>query len=275
MRQAKGFTLIELVTVMVILAIVSIGIAGFIRSGTQIYSDITQRDQLLSQSRFIVERLNREIRKALPNSLRVNGDSTVQCLEFVPVVWSTFYFDIPVAPEAADDRVKVVATASSSDAYQYTSGDHVVVYPVSQAAVYDSSFNARYALDGAPEPDPADSKKSILSFESAVQFATDSPHSRLYIVAPPVSYCAGTTQITRHANYGYYDTQRIGQANLGQGVLMAEHLHNELTASDQDKPFRIRPASLSRNAFVLTLLRFEMEEEVVVFNNEVHIPNVP
>ena len=54
-----------------------------------------------------MERLNREVRHALPNSIRTIGDNN-QCLEFVPIDKSAIYLDIPVAPEAPSNSVKVV-----------------------------------------------------------------------------------------------------------------------------------------------------------------------
>ncbi|AVV84022.1 MSHA biogenesis protein MshO [Shewanella putrefaciens] len=48
---------------------------------------------MLSQSRFVVERMTRELRSAVPNSVRVNTDSlTYQCIEFVPIQASTSYY---------------------------------------------------------------------------------------------------------------------------------------------------------------------------------------
>lgn len=273
MTKQLGFTLIELVVVMVVLAVISVGISGFIRTGTQIYVDVKERDQLLSESRFVVQRLNREIKGALPNSLRVasNVANTLQCLEFVPVQWSSFYFDIPVAPEAADDQIKVVAIDNTIDPYSFVTGDSVVVYPTDPDDIY-SNVSKRFTLDSAPTIDPADSKKQILTLQNDEQFATDSPRSRAYIVRSPVSYCVAGGQITRHTGYDFNATQDI---TLGTGILMGENLANDLDGDAIDQPFRINESTLTRNAFVLTLLRFELGEELAVFNSEVHIPNVP
>ena len=47
----KGFTLVELITVIIVLGVVSVGISGFIRTGIQIYTDTTERDQCYEFSR--------------------------------------------------------------------------------------------------------------------------------------------------------------------------------------------------------------------------------
>ncbi|MEC9260142.1 MAG: prepilin-type N-terminal cleavage/methylation domain-containing protein, partial [Pseudomonadota bacterium] len=70
-RHNRGFTLIELVTVIVILGVASAGIASFVRGSMQTYIDVSTREQLLSESRFAIERLKRELRNAVPNSVRI------------------------------------------------------------------------------------------------------------------------------------------------------------------------------------------------------------
>ena len=107
MRRATGFTLVELVTSLIILAIVSVGISGFIRSSMQIFNDVTEREQLLGDSQFAVERLTREIRNAIPNSVRLAGDASVHCLQYIPIDYSTFYLQLPQLP-SSDTQLTVV-----------------------------------------------------------------------------------------------------------------------------------------------------------------------
>ncbi|MBU2880201.1 MULTISPECIES: prepilin-type N-terminal cleavage/methylation domain-containing protein [Alteromonadaceae] len=267
----KGFTLIELITVLVVLSVVSVGIAGFIRTGTEIYVDVVERDKLLSQGRFAVQRMNLEINNALPNSLRIAGNSSIQCLEFTPILFSSFYFDLPVAPEPAADEVKLIATDAAINDYNYESGQSIIVYPTSVDDVYADS-DRRFLLGGEPELDPADSKKLLVPLASSEQFETESPSSRAYITGAPVSFCITDNKLYRKQQYPTSSTQ---STSLVGAVLMAENIQNDLSGSTQDLPFRIAESSLTRNAFVITLLRFELNEELVVFNNEIHIPNVP
>ncbi|MFA3791469.1 prepilin-type N-terminal cleavage/methylation domain-containing protein [Aliiglaciecola sp. SL4] len=266
-----GFTLVELITVLVVLSVVSVGIAGFIRTSTEIYVDVVERDKLLSQGRFAIQRMNLEISNALPNSLRIAGDSTIQCLEFTPILFSSFYFDIPVAPEPATDEIKLIATDAAINDYTFENEQSIIVYPTSVEHVH-GAFTRRFYLASEPELDDEDPKKLVVTIEGSHQFETDSPSSRAYITSAPVSFCVTDNKLYRKQRY---PTSPFQSTSLDGAVLMAENIQNDLSGSTQDMPFRIAEASLTRNAFVITLLRFELNEEIVVFNNEIHIPNVP
>lgn len=288
MRALFGFTLIELISVIVLMSIVMLGITGFIGTGVQIYVDATERDQLLGDSRFVIERMNREIRQALPNSIRLAGDAQAHCLEYIPVRWSTFYEEVPVFPETASSlvtAVNLVGLGAESYVDDVDPNDFVVVYATSASQAYDvsqvSGNSRKFGFASITS-----SALATITLDSSVTFEADSPFSRLYVVDElTVSYCvrevggnsgSGTKNIYRHVNvHGL--TQQIYKTG---GVLMAENVDNALSASplaspSEDDPFRVYDDSLLRNSFTRILLRFKRNEEIVVFNNEVHIPNTP
>lgn len=76
-----GFTLIEMVMVIVILGIVGAVVAVFMRGPINAYFDTARRAALSDLADTATRRMARDIRKALPNSLRVPNP---QCLEFIP-----------------------------------------------------------------------------------------------------------------------------------------------------------------------------------------------
>ena len=276
----RGFTLMELVIVIVILGIVSGSVGNIVSTGTKIYVDATERDQLLSESRFVVERLNRELRMAVPNSARVTGDANIQCLEFVQAEWVTFYTNLPTTPSTSKS-VRVVEIDDITGNFTLdTSTDFAIVYPTDSTDIYDLTENKRKKIDACIDTgtdtscNSNDDPNHLATLTVNGAFADDSPASRLYIVRQAVSYC-----VQNNSMYRYVDTINTGQVTYDidiktDGSLMAENLVNDLSSASE-LPFRVSNATLRRNSLVQILLAFEHNDEIVNFSNEVHIPNVP
>lgn len=76
MRHAhqRGFTLIEVIMVVMLIGIIAGVMAPFIRQAIDGYGDTQSRTELVAKGRLALERLNREIRQAVPNSLEVIGN---------------------------------------------------------------------------------------------------------------------------------------------------------------------------------------------------------
>jgi len=243
-NKLSGFTLIEMIVVIVILGILSAAISTFITFSTQIYSEATAREKLVSSARFAIERLNREIRNALPNSLRITDAN--QCLEFTPIIESTTYTDIPVAPEDESNTINIIEFDKNFPATA-NSDWSVVVYPLNADDVYIST-NKVFAISSISSP--ADVR--VITLASAVHFAEDSPTQRLYFVdeSERVKYCLHNKSLLRN------------------NILMAEGI-------DNTSPFEIQPATLQRNAMVKIEFQFKKNSEVVTFINEIQVLNVP
>lgn len=263
----QGFTLIELVSVIVILGIVSVGVSSFIRDSTQIFVDTTERDQLLSDSRFVIERLNRELRRAVPNSVRIGANGDDDCIEFVPIEWSSFYLDIPVLPESGIDISVFDLTDFAGNSHEFDEDevDYALVYPLNDQDVYDLNEGRRLQIDTH-----TDETDETTTLEVDGEFEAHSPASRLYIVRDMVSYCVDDDagQILR------YQDAIDSDIYSASAVLMAQYVANNLGDSD-DTPFTLSQASPTRNGAVTIMLRFSRNNEIVEFNNEVHIANVP
>src|SRR5262245_47175639 len=71
MRGERGYTLIEVVVVVAITALVAGFIGSFISRPMQIYNDVGLRGELVAAASSALERMAREVRAALPNSVRV------------------------------------------------------------------------------------------------------------------------------------------------------------------------------------------------------------
>ena len=91
MRRVAGFTLIELVVTMVILSIVGVVTSRLISSAVERYQVASATSRLAGVGRLAVERIGREIRNAMPESIRVTNDGA--CVEFLSIQTASRYLD--------------------------------------------------------------------------------------------------------------------------------------------------------------------------------------
>ena len=80
-KKTKGFTLIEMITVIVLLGIIAGILTPFISKAMQAYTHSRARASLVDKGRLALERLAREVHQAVPNSLSVLSGGTG--IEFV------------------------------------------------------------------------------------------------------------------------------------------------------------------------------------------------
>lgn len=79
--RQRGFTLVELVVVIVVGAILAATIAVFLRPALDTWLAARDRAELSAQAGQAMQRMVRDVRTAVPNSLRTPGSS---CFELVP-----------------------------------------------------------------------------------------------------------------------------------------------------------------------------------------------
>ena len=265
-RPQRGFTLVELIVVILLLSIVGIGVTSFVRFGIEVYQDINGRDRQVSDSRFLIERLTRELREAVPNSVRVNSvnDDDGTCIEFMPIVTSSTYLDLAVLPEATSSTIEVVYIPDQNNTPVTGNNLKLIVFPLTPADVYDSGNEKIFAINSLSAPNS--SNLMTITLNNAVNFSQDSPTQRYFIVDGAVMYCQGSdNKILRYSDYPLSVVQAV--PNSG-GVLMAER-------QTYATPFKKLSPTLQRNAVVQAKFEFTYTDEVLTLFNEVHIVNVP
>lgn len=84
-RRAGGFTLVELIMVIVITGILAGMATVFLKAPIQQYMDVSRRAELTDIADSALYRLTSDISTAVPNSVRVAGcGAATPCLEFLP-----------------------------------------------------------------------------------------------------------------------------------------------------------------------------------------------
>jgi MSHA biogenesis protein MshO len=82
-RRDKGFTLAEAIIVIVITGILFAAVAVFIQSPVKGFFDTARRAQLVDIADTALQRISRDVRLALPNSVRIASSGGKTYLEFL------------------------------------------------------------------------------------------------------------------------------------------------------------------------------------------------
>lgn len=284
-NNQRGFTLVELVMVLVLLGVMAVSIGGFITLSSQTFVNVSSRDQALSNVRFVIERLNREVRNAVPNSVRIAGN----CLEFIPIQSSAFYTELPTDATSKSDQITAVEFYNQSGSNEYmcelhsgVCADVVSVYGLNEAALYK---NVHSAL--APDTGQIFSIKSIaaasgntklITLNKNVAFEDESPTKRLYIMNSPVSFCHDGDEVWRYENYDINDAQQTPP--VSNSIIRTGGIQKNLMAANiTSLQFFDEPATLSRNARVKYQITTKTNEgsnsDNISFMQTINLRNVP
>jgi MSHA biogenesis protein MshO len=259
-RRIDGFTLVELVVVIAVMGILSIGAVAFITDASDGYASTVRRTELGSTMRLAAERMTRELRNALPNSVRVSGN----CIEFVPTEGGSSYLNLPVSIAATG--FDVVAPIDPS-----MNGARIAVFPDSPGAVY--ALTEPGVVSPPANFAPPDANNVVrVTLTAGHRFPVESPERRFYLLRAPVSYCLDQNRLWRYQNYGFVPAQP-NVAALPTTMPGRSLIGEDLSASAP--PFTFAGATLARNAEVGIDLEFRDGADALRIHHVVQLRNVP
>src|SRR3954463_8106182 len=137
-RAVCGFTLTEAVMVIVITGILAGMVAVFIQKPVQGFFDTARRAALVDAADTVLRRLSRDVREALPNSVRVSGGTA---LEFLHVRSAGRYREQGPG-DILDFTTNDTSFGVLGPAVSVQSGDSIVVYNLGipgSSSAYDVS----------------------------------------------------------------------------------------------------------------------------------------
>lgn len=266
--RCRGFTLVEAIVVVAVTAIVAAMVAVFIRVPVQGYVDATRRAELTDAADSALRRLARDLRLALPNSVRITTAGGRTYLEFLQTSGGGRY-RAEVDGGGAGDVLDFTAPDASFD---------VLGPPVTLAAGEQNRiavFNLgvpgsdAYAGDNLSAAGSATGTPLNAIQIAPFRFPFASPARRFQIVSYPVTYecdpAAGT--LRRYWNYTIAAAQPTPPAG-GSSALLASSVSACAMTYDA--------AVVARRAGLVTLrLTLARLDESVTLYHAVHVVNVP
>jgi MSHA biogenesis protein MshO len=185
MTRQRGFTLVELIVVMVVVGVIAGVLVLQIRPAMQSYLAIRQRANLTNQADAALRRIIAEVHAAVPNSLRYTATAQGQCIEFVPTRdGGRFRTDIdttngkgnPLVPGAATLKFDVLTDLDLSD----VPNDFIVVGNVNRDDAYDPAKVGIIA--SIAKPAPSGVARSEITLQAATTFPAGYEGGRFVVV---------------------------------------------------------------------------------------------
>lgn len=257
--RVAGFTLVELVTVMMVMGILAIGTVRFISDSSIGFASTITRTELAGDARFAIDRMSRELRSALPGSVRTSSS----CIELIPVAAGSTYTSLPIAASTTS------FTAVPVEPMPLAAGLRAAVYPGPSAYQLgsDSVISPQVVDVSAPDVE----NEVTVTMASAHRFPAESPSNRFFLVEQPVSFCIAGEQLWRYSNYGFSASQPA-LASLPASLPDRSLIAQQVTAA---LPFSVSSATLARNAVIDINLDFARGDDVVSMQHLVQVRNVP
>jgi len=286
MTTQRGFTLIEMVIVIVITGIIAAVVAVFMRGPVQGYLDSTARADLTDAADIALRRMARDLRLALPNSIRVSGNNVGgnNYVEFLLTSTGGRYL---ATGESTDPTVSpLVFGGSATSACTSTNCKFTVLAPtlMSQTIAVNDSIvvynlgptNATadaYSGGNRATVSQYDSASGLVTLSSnpfAMQNPTqESPGNRFQVVQSPVTYGCDNNLLTRY--WGYPIT--LAQiAPPTTGVFRSAVLAQGVTGCI----FSYSKASnISKGLISLKITMKNSNNESITLTQQVHVDNTP
>ena len=292
MRPQPGFTLFEMVLVVMISSIIAGVMTSFIKRPMEGYRDMERRARLVDVAESALGRMARDVRASLPNSLRISGDQ--RGLEILHVADGARYREEPgTNPTTSEDHTAATDWLDFTGDTQFNllgrlshldpnygqalvAGTRLAIYNTSTNVYSDAATSAN---PGVITPSTTtitvtdDVDEDQLTLSSAFEFLLRSPRQRIYVVETPVSYLCdlvGET-ITRYDSYTVNAAQPTDPGIAPLNAAASALVTNRVTGCE----FTYDPGTPSRAGLLTIALTLSESGEQVRLFQQVHVDNTP
>lgn len=291
-RGARGFTLVEMVTVIALTAVLGMVVWRNLSLPVRAFNDGARRAEATATAQLAMERMSREIRLALPNSVRIPADGSA--IELLRTSGSGRYRAEANPADITSDPLNLGAT---SDTFQVLGGwslgtvrtgtglaqclagtaDCIAIYNTGSPSTCSGQTAGTRTnawcgdnLAGILSANAATGVLSVSRSAGGTAWPTGSPQQRFYVVDTAVTFVCSGDSLRRYSGYAISATQPVPPGVTGS--LLADHVGSCSFGYEAGSASRAGLVSISLSLSYTTL---EGATERVTLLGQVHVPNSP
>ncbi|MEC9493245.1 four helix bundle protein [Flexistipes sp.] len=253
--KTKGFTLIELIIAIVLLGIVAgVGVNLIMPIFTG-YVDTRTKEYLFNEVKYGVQRMDRELRMAVPNSVKViDSGNGIRFMK----LYSGNYYEKPKGKNK--NYLNIFDNCSNIlkafDPATKTTNDNLTVYVTKPDKIYNTPkywYNASKCYN-----------KDNITISNDLK--AQSPYNRFYVIDTPMTFYQRGTRIYMSRDYNWTTTDGTDNSSP----------HYRLMSYVNDIDFNYEPGiPQKRNGVVTIAITMRKGTTTLNYKHQVHIRNVP
>jgi MSHA biogenesis protein MshO len=276
---SRGFTLVEAVIAIAILGVIGAMMSVFIKMPVMSYVSTSRRAELTDSADTAVQRLKRDLARAIPNTVRVTTAGGKTYLEFMMAKTGGMY---RAACSTTDCTGEDILDFSGSDtSFDVLGGLNTVPSVNDYVVVFNLGVPGAdaYAQDNVAKLAAASTASKLVFAAKTFPFSSPSQRFQVMESDSPVTYeCApssttvnslafGTGTLKRYAGYGIQSSQPTAFSS-GTSAILAGNISSCAITPPENM-------NLPGMALVSISLAMTLGGESITIYHEAHINNVP
>lgn len=281
-RRAAGFTLVELIVAITLMAIIAGMIGSFISRPVEAYMATQRRADLTATADFALRRMGRDIKLALPLSLRVSQVGTVWYIEFLQTKsGGRFAYNANCYTSTGCSSITTLGDVNDGSWTFAANSDRIVLFSQFNKPTCPGDLSAWCGNTYAPRITgfTSGSSSETISFATtSFGAAADQPPYRFKVVEGPVTYVCNPTAgtLTRYAGYALQSNQptdiTAAPLNAGTAALLANNVSACAVSYESDTTAQ---SGLQGRGLISLQLDLTRNNETVSLYHQIAINNVP
>lgn len=263
-----------MIVVVTIIGVIAAVIGVILRPPIESYVATRNRAYLSLTATSAISLITRDIRSALPNSVRMPADGSTNCIEMLPTNGGGRYRANPKTDGSLGNPIDFSAPTSQFDVL---AGDISKAGKGDLVAIYNLGIPGADAYAGDNTATIATVSNSLITLSPSMQFPTDSPGQRFFTLPPTSSFylCVGAGSSSGEGTGSLYQYPNARAASLATCPAAAPDGAAVVAGNVSSCSFSYAPGMNTRTGIVTMMLGLIKNGETIQLYREAHVSNAP